>query len=115
MSFKIINQQDMMDCGAACLAMVCKHYGKDIPLATVRNQTQLGKQGVSILGISEAAENYGFKTLAVQLSYEQLTEDATLPCILHWSQEHFVVLTKVNKKSFFRRHRILKLQILLMD
>jgi ATP-binding cassette subfamily B protein len=109
MSFKIINQQDMMDCGAACLAMVCKHYGKDIPLATVRNQTQLGKQGVSILGISEAAENYGFKTLAVQLSYEQLTEDATLPCILHWSQEHFVVLTKVNKKSFFRRHENLEI------
>jgi ATP-binding cassette subfamily B protein len=109
MSFKIINQQDMMDCGAACLAMVCKHYGKDIPLATARHQTQLGKQGVSILGISEAAENYGFKTLAVQLTYEQLTEDATLPCILHWSQEHFIVLTKVNKKSFFRRHENLEI------
>jgi len=103
MSFRVINQQDSMDCGPACLAMICRHYGRSIPLVQVRERTQIGKQGVNMLGISEAAESYGLRTLAVQLTYEQLIEDASLPCILHWSQSHFVVLTKVRKKSFFNR------------
>jgi ATP-binding cassette subfamily B protein len=109
MSFRVIKQQDSMDCGPACLAMICKHYGRSIPLAQVRERTQIGKQGVNMLGISEAAESYGLRTFAVQLTYEQLIEDASFPCILHWSQSHFVVLTKVRKKSFFNRE--VKLEI----
>jgi ATP-binding cassette subfamily B protein len=109
MAFQVIHQQDLMDCGAACLSMICKHYGRDISLADVRNRTQLGKQGVSILGISEAAESYGFRTLAVQLTYEQLIQDTSLPCILHWSQEHFVVFTKVKKKTLFSRKEKLEI------
>ncbi len=103
MSFKIINQQDFMDCGPACLAMICRHYGKRIPLASLREKSQIGKQGVSILGISDAAEGLGFRTMAAQLTYEQLLEDVSLPCILHWTQSHFVVLTEIKKESFFNK------------
>ncbi|HEU5289531.1 MAG TPA: peptidase domain-containing ABC transporter [Cyclobacteriaceae bacterium] len=103
MSFKTILQKDLMDCGPACLAMICKHYGKSIALAAVREKTHIGKQGVSMLGISEAAESYGFRSLAAQLTYDQLIEEALLPCIIHWSQSHFVVLTKIKKKSFFNK------------
>ncbi len=109
MPFQVILQQDLMDCGPACLAMVCRHYGKHIPLVQVRERTQSGKQGVNILGISEAAESYGFRTLAVQLTYKQLIEEASLPCVLHWSQAHFVVLTKVKNRSLFRREEALEI------
>lgn len=100
-------QQDSMDCGPTCLAMVCKHYGKDIPLALLRERTQIGKEGVNILGISEAAEGIGFKTLAVQLTYEQLTQEIKLPSILHWTQSHFVVLAGVQKKWFSKHSSLI--------
>jgi len=109
MPFQVILQQDLMDCGPACLAMVCRHYGKHLPLSEVRERTQSGKQGVNILGISEAAETYGFRTLAVQFTYKQLIEEASLPCVLHWSQAHFVVLTRVKKRSLFRREEALEI------
>jgi ATP-binding cassette, subfamily B, bacterial len=93
----------MMDCGAACLAMVCEHYGRRVPLHDVREQSGLGRQGVSLLGIAEAAESYGFQTLSAEVSYEQLIENAAnYPCILHWCQGHFVVLVKHLSKTFWR-------------
>jgi len=100
MSFQTIYQQDSMDCGPACLAMICKHYHKNVSLADLRELTQIGKEGVNILGISEAAESLGFKTLAVQLTCEQLAGEVKLPCVLHWSQNHFVVLVRAKKKIF---------------
>lgn len=105
MSFKTIYQRDSMDCGPACLAMLCNHYDKNISLADLRELTQIGKEGVNILGISEAAESLGFKTLAVQLTCEQLAGEVKLPCILHWSQNHFTVLTRVKKKIFSNRYK----------
>jgi ATP-binding cassette subfamily B protein len=101
--FKVIYQRDSMDCGPACLAMLCNHYGKNIPLTTIRDRAQIGKEGVNILGLSEAAEGFGFQTLAVQISCDQLVNEVSLPCILHWSQAHFVVLTNVKKRSLFYR------------
>jgi ATP-binding cassette subfamily B protein len=101
--FKVIYQLDSMDCGPACLGMLCNHYGKNISLTTIRDRTQIGKEGVNMLGLSEAAEDFGFRALAVQISCEQLVNEVSLPCILHWSQVHFVVLTKVKKKSLFYR------------
>jgi ATP-binding cassette, subfamily B, bacterial len=102
MGFPFLRQYDAMDCGPTCLAMICKYYGKRISVQRVREKCQLGKQGISLLGLSDAAEALGFETHAVQLTYEQLLAEVQLPCILHWSQTHFVVLTKVNKKSIFR-------------
>ncbi|MBY0346955.1 MAG: hypothetical protein K2W79_01745 [Hydrotalea flava] len=93
---------DFADCGPTCLAMVCKHYKKNIPIQTLRDKTQIGKEGVNLLGISEAAESIGFRTSAVKITYEQLYKEAALPAILHWSQNHFVVAVpqKTNGKKF---------------
>lgn len=88
-----------MDCGPTCIRMVAKQYGKSIALDTLRQNSGFNKEGVSLLGIAEAAENIGFKTNGVTLSFSQLINDAKLPAILHWGQNHFVVITsKANKK-----------------
>ena len=93
-------QQDAMDCGPTCLAMICRHYDKSISIQTLRDKTEIGKEGVNLLGISNAAESIGYRTQAAQLTYKQIVNDAQLPCILHWNQNHFVVLYKVTKKNF---------------
>lgn len=95
-SFPFYKQRDQMDCGATCLRMISKFYGKHYKLENLRELTFQDKEGVSLLGISDAAEHIGMHTLAVKLSYERLVEDIPLPCIAHWKQEHFVVVYKAN-------------------
>lgn len=99
--FVFINQHDFSDCGPTCLAMICKHYKKNIPIQTLRDKTQIGKEGVNLLGISEAAESIGFRTSSIRITYEELYKDALLPAILHWDQNHFVVAVpqKTNGKK----------------
>lgn len=92
-----------MDCGPTCLRMVAKHYGRHYSAQTMREKAQIGKDGVSMLGIAEAAEGVGFKTVGVRVTLEKLVEEAPLPCILHWGQNHFVVLYKVSQGSVSRR------------
>lgn len=70
-----------MDCGPTCLRMVAKHYSKPISLETLRQLSGFSKAGVSLLGIAEAAENIGFKTTGVTLSYQQI-QDILAPCIV---------------------------------
>jgi ATP-binding cassette, subfamily B, bacterial len=82
-----------MDCGPTCLRMVAKYFGRSISLDYLRNKSQYGKQGVSMLGLADAAESIGLKTVGAKLSFEQLINDAPLPAIIHWDQYHFVVLT----------------------
>ncbi len=72
MKFYFYKQLNQMDCGPTCLRMVAKHYGKNISLNTLRNETQIGKDGVNLLGISEAAEKIGFRTRGVKISFEEL-------------------------------------------
>jgi ATP-binding cassette, subfamily B, bacterial len=98
--FTTYRQLDAMDCGPACLRMIFKHYGKQISLTSLKKASQLGSTGVSLLGMSEAAERYGFRTTSAKITFEQLLTDVNLPCILHWEQHHFVVLTpSANKKK----------------
>jgi ATP-binding cassette subfamily B protein len=97
-SFPIYKQLNAMDCGPSCLRMVAKFYGKNYNIDSIRQVSGFGKEGVSLFGISEAAENIGFRTRGVQLTYEQVTKKASLPCILHWEQNHFVVLPPTNSK-----------------
>lgn len=80
-----------MDCGPTCLRMIARHYGKHYNTGTLRQTGGFSKRGVSMLGIGETAEKIGFRSRGVKLIYEQLQE-VTLPCILHWNQNHFVVL-----------------------
>ena len=86
-----------MQCGATCLQMICKYYGKDYSLVQISELCCTTNEGVSLLGMSEAATELGFQTNSVLATPEQLTK-ITLPCILHWDQEHFVVLYKIKKK-----------------
>lgn len=88
-------QQDAMDCGPSCLAMIVKYYGKDVGIDQLRKICSLGKEGVSLLGISKAAEVIGFKTIGGRLSFDILAHKALLPCIVHWNQNHFVVVYKI--------------------
>ena len=89
--FLYYHQLDAMDCGPTCLRMVAKHYGKHYSLETLRQKSFIGREGVSMLGISTAAESIGFRTIGVHISFQQLAE-APLPCIVHWKQNHFVVV-----------------------
>lgn len=95
---KFYHQKDAMDCGPSCLAMIAQYYGAHPDIEVIRKACALGKHGVSLLGISKAAEILGFKTVGGRLSFETLVIDAVLPCIVHWNQNHFVVVYKVKKK-----------------
>ncbi len=95
--FPLIEQPDAMDCGPACLCMIAKHYGKNYTLDSLRRQSFIGRDGVSLLGISRAAEKIGFRTVGGRLTFEKLVEKAPLPCIAHWNQDHFVVVYKTKK------------------
>ena len=91
-NFPHFHQPDQMDCGATCLAMVAKHYGKTYTIGKLRDMCSATRAGVSLLGISDAAEKLEFKTIGVRVGFEKLVEDAPLPCIVHWRQDHFVVV-----------------------
>ncbi len=86
-----------MDCGAACLRMIARHYNRFYSSEYLRNLTHLDRDGVSLNGISDAAEQIGLHTLAVKISFERLVDDIPLPLIAHWRQEHYVVVYKVSK------------------
>ncbi len=90
-----------MDCGPACLAMVSSAYGKKISIDFFRDQSYITREGVSLLGISEAAQKIGFETFSVKLTIEKLIENKKmLPSILYWNQNHFVVLINISKNIF---------------
>jgi ATP-binding cassette subfamily B protein len=78
--------------------MVAKHYGKNNSLENLREKTSITREGVSLLGIAKAAEQLGFRTVGVRVSLEKLCE-VPLPCIVHWKQEHFVVVYDIKVKE----------------
>ncbi len=88
-----------MDCGPACLRMVARSYGKHYSLETLRNRSFITREGVSMLGIAEAAETIGFRTMGIKTSLNELKKQRPLPCILHWNQNHFVVLYEIKKNK----------------
>lgn len=90
-----------MDCGPACLKMVAEHYGRRYSLETLRAYSSIGREGVSMLGISNAAEKIGFHTVGCRISFDTLTEKAPMPCIVHWNQNHFVVVYKIRRSKVF--------------
>ncbi len=99
--FPFIKQRDAMDCGPACLAMVAKYYGKTYSLQRLRETSFITREGVSLLGISDAAEAIGMRTTGVKITYEQLADEAKLPCIAHWKQTHFIVVYKIKKGKVY--------------
>lgn len=99
MKFPFYHQHDSMDCGPACLKMIAQHYGKSYRLSTLREKCHITRDGVSMLGISDAAEELGFRTLGVKLTMEQLLTETPLPCIAYWNQKHFVVVHEIRKNG----------------
>lgn len=98
-SFPHYQQQEAADCGPSCLRMIAKYYGKVYSAEMLRKRCFISREGVSLLGISDAAESIGFHTIGVQISFKQLAEDASFPCILHWNQNHFVVCYGIEKRK----------------
>ena len=97
--FPVNIQLDSIDCGPTCLKSIAEYYGKFWSLNTLRQRCYIGNNGVSLLGISEAAESIGFRTAGVKLTYQQLRDEAVFPCIVHWNQEHFVVVYDIKRKK----------------
>ena len=101
MSFPFVKQPDAMDCGPACLKMVAGFYKRSFALETLRKRCYITKEGVSFLGLSEAADSLGFRTIGVKIPYSRLKESVPLPCIVHWRQKHFVVVYKISKERIY--------------
>jgi ATP-binding cassette subfamily B protein len=97
--FPFYKQPDTKDCGPTCLRIVSKYYGKSISLQQIRNLSETTREGSSLLGLSDAAENLGFRSMGVQIDFNTLTEEVPFPCIAHWNKNHFVVVYKIDKNN----------------
>lgn len=100
-AFPHYRQLDQMDCGPTCLLMVAKFYGKTFSLQSLRERSFITREGVSLLGISNAAEDIGLRSLGVVITYEQLKKERPLPCIVHWRQNHFIVVYEIKNRKVF--------------
>ena len=107
LKFPFYKQIDAKDCGPTCLKIIAKYYGKTISIQELRAKSETNRSGSSLLGLSEASEHLGFRSLGVKISLERLME-APLPCIVHWNKNHYAVLFKTppsiqskGKKSSF--------------
>lgn len=103
MAMRFTRQFDQMDCGPACIRMVASHYGKEYPLSYLRSLAHLTREGVSVAGIRDALGEIGIESATFEMTPEQLREKCPLPAILHWEQNHFVVLTKVSRSRWTGR------------
>lgn len=90
-----------MDCGATCLKMIAKYYGKSYELPYLRDRSYIDRDGASLSGLAYAAESIGFKTLAVKLPFQDLINEDVVPFIAHWRQRHYVVVYKTTKSHIF--------------
>ncbi len=99
---KFIPQRDQMDCGPACLVMIASIYGKKYSLDFIRELSYITREGVSLLGIKEAANKIGFEAFAGKLTTKDFKEKRYKSVILHWNQNHFVVLCNI-KKNVLRK------------
>lgn len=100
-NFPTERQYDQMDCGPACLKIVAKHYGKYYSLQTLRERSGITKDGVTLLGLSYAGESIGIKSICLECSIDDLINKIQLPCIIHWNNNHFLVVYKITAKRVF--------------
>lgn len=95
----VIHQTETAECGLACLAMICGHFGKNIDLIYLRRKFNLSARGATLAGINGIAEQLGIATRALSLELDELRVLKT-PCILHWDFSHFVVLVSVKRNRY---------------
>ena len=96
-SFPFYKQHDAMDCGATCLRMIARYHGRFYSLEYLRDLTYLAKDGVSLMDIAAGAEKIGFNTLAAKVDWDRLEKGLPLPLVVHWRQQHFIVVYEVEK------------------
>ena len=101
MAFPFYKQPDQMDCGATCIRIIGKYYGRSISLSKLRNLSETTREGSSLKNIANASEKIGFRTLGVKVDFSQLEKEVQLPCIVYWNQQHFVVVYKIKKDKVF--------------
>jgi ATP-binding cassette subfamily B protein len=101
MSFPHDIQPNIMDCGATCLRIIGRYYGRSFPLSYLRNITYTTREGASMQGLSKGAETLGFRTMGVKISFDKLQQEAPLPLIAYWNQNHFVVVYKISKTKVY--------------
>ena len=92
-------QLDGMDCGPSCIRMVAKYYGKSYSVQTLRERSSITREGVSFLGMSDAADSIGLKNVGVRISFDKLEKEAPLPCIVYWENKHFIVVYKIKNSK----------------
>jgi len=98
-TFPHYHQPDFMDCGPTCLRIIAKYYGRAISLPKLRALSETTREGSSLKNIATTAEKIGFRTLGVKITFKKLLEEAPLPCIVHWNQQHFVVVYRASPSS----------------
>lgn len=103
MRFPFTRQFDQMDCGPACIRMVAAAHGRHYPLSYLRSLSHLTREGVSVAGIRDALAQIGMESLSFEMTLEQLREKCPLPAILHWEQNHFVVLYEAKRSRWSGR------------
>src|SRR5204862_4788671 len=96
--FPILLQIGEMDCGAACLTMIGRYYGREYRMQTLRELSEVSRDGASLAGLAHAAEKLGFRARPVRAEFRHL-QRATLPMIVHWGGNHFIVLYQINKRG----------------
>ena len=96
--FPHCHQADTKDCGPCALKIIAEYYGKNLSLQELSEICHTSRDGTSLLGISDASEQIGFRSVGVKLSWEQLQSKVPLPCIVHWNQSHFIVVYKINRR-----------------
>lgn len=103
--FKFVKQLDSMQCGTACLAMICRHYGARYTISQLQEICSPTNEGVSLKAIADAATDLGLDNAAARVSIPQL-DDIPLPAILHWNQNHFVVIYKISGRQGHKKYHI---------
>jgi len=101
MSFPFVKQPDAMDCGPACLKMIAEYHRMSFSLESLRKKCYITREGVSFLGLSEAADSLGFRTIGVKIPFGMLNDNVPLPCIVHWRQRHFIVVYKIKNEKIW--------------
>lgn len=101
--FKFFRQLESIDCGATCLKMISNYYGKKIDVKYLREITYTNKTGVNFSSLIDAAKKIGFETLPAKVSFDDLKDEVPLPAILHWKNNHYIVIQKIitKRKNIF--------------
>jgi len=101
MKFPFKKQAESKDCGPTCLLIISEFYGNKLSIEHVRQLCETTRSGSSLLGIGEAAESIGFRTLGIKTSFDVLQKEVPLPCIVHWNKNHFAVVYEIKKDRVY--------------